>query len=347
MIVDLRSDTFSLPSSEMRDVIARAEVGDEYYGEDASVRRLEAACKDLTGKEDALFCTTGMLANQLAIASQTYPGDEVITEYGYHVNLYESGQYARFCQVVLNARETADGVLRVSDVERAIVSKPRELTYSQVALVALENTISSRQGKIYPLQELENIRLFTRQRAIRMHLDGARLWNAHVRTKIPLTAYAQQTDTLSISFSKGLGAPIGSVLLGPADAIERARRLRVWHGSGFHQIGFCAEAARFSLTRQLERLEEDHRLTALLANLLAGEPTLGVRSEAIETNIIHLDFRGRTTTAEEFRILCEENGVLAFTVPINCLRLVVCRNVDEDGIRAAAHTICCLSRRLA
>src|SRR5262245_37248767 len=126
MIVDLRSDTFTLPSPKMRVRIASAEVGDEYYGEDPSVRRLEEHCKALSGKEGALFCTTGMLANQLAIACQTSPGDEVVTEYGYHVHLYESGQYARFCQVVMNGRETEDGVLRASDIERAIASKPRE-----------------------------------------------------------------------------------------------------------------------------------------------------------------------------------------------------------------------------
>jgi len=331
----------------MRVRIASAEVGDEYYGEDPSVRRLEEHCKALSGKEGALFCTTGMLANQLAIACQTSPGDEVVTEYGYHVHLYESGQYARFCQVVMNGRETEDGVLRASDIERAIASKPRERTYCQVALASLENTISGRQGKVFPFDALRQACEFTRAHGIRLHLDGARLLNAHVRTKIPVASYAEQTDTLSISFSKCLGAPLGSILLGPADVIERARRLRVWHGSGFHQIGFYAEAAYFALTQQLGRLEEDHRLTSLLADLLAEEPLLGVRPDTVETNMVYLNFQGRSVSAEQFRRLCEENGVLAFTVPVNCLRLVVSRKVDEDGIRTAARIICRLSKRLS
>jgi len=344
--IDLRSDTFTLPSKLMRARIAEAEVGDDYYGEDPAVRRLEAHCRDLSGKEAAVFCTSGMLANQLAIASQTTPGDEIVTEQGYHVNLYESGQYARYCQIVLNPRETADGVLRPLDVEHAIVSKPRESMYAQVALVSLENTINSRQGKVFPYAELERMRAFTRERGIRLHLDGARLWNAHVRAGIPVSAYAAQTDTLSVCFSKCLGAPLGSVLMGDEDVIERARRLRIWHGSGFHQAGICAEAAMFALTHQLSRIEEDHRLTAILAGLLVEEPSLGVRPETVETNMIHLDFCGCSVAAERFQELCSENGILAFAVPGNRLRLVVSSRVDEADVRAAASTLCRLRRTL-
>ena len=149
MMIDLRSDTFTLTSAAMRKVMARAEEGDDYYGEDKSVNRLQDYCKELFHKEDALFTTTGMLANQLAVASQVAPGNEVVTEYSYHLNLYESAQHARFCNVVLNARQTQDGILGTAEIERAISSKPREAIYAQVELVAVENTVNSRQGKIF------------------------------------------------------------------------------------------------------------------------------------------------------------------------------------------------------
>jgi threonine aldolase len=163
-MIDLRSDTCTLPSPEMREHVIHAEVGDDYYGEDKSVNRLESYCRELFGKEAALFVTSGMLANQLAIITQVEPGNEVITEYNYHINLYESAQYAAFCRVVINGRETIDGVLRVEDVIRAIESKPRESAYAQATLVSIENTIGSRQGKIFPLEEIRALRAFTHSR---------------------------------------------------------------------------------------------------------------------------------------------------------------------------------------
>jgi threonine aldolase len=338
-MIDLRSDTFTLPSPAIRARIAHAEVGDDYYGEDGSALRIERHCCELFGKEAAVFCTSGMLANQLAIASQTTPGNELVTEYNYHVNLYESAQHAAFGNVVLNAHTTTDGVLRAEDVTRIIESKPREAAYAQVQLVSIENTIGSRQGKIFPLAEIGSLRTLTASLGIRLHLDGARLFNAHVATGTPLAAYARHVDTVSVCFSKGLGAPFGSMLLGDRQTIERARRLRVWHGSGFHQIGFYADAAYFALTTQLDQLHEDHRLTMLLAQMLSNVSELGIDPRAVETNMIFLDMTRLGIEPARFVDACRERGVLVLPFPPRFVRIVVCRNVDERGVRRAGEVL--------
>lgn len=338
-MIDLRSDTFSLPSPEMRNHIIDAEVGDDYYGEDKSVNRLEDYCKELFEKEDAIFTTTGMLANELAIVSQAARGNEVVTEYNYHINLYESAQHAAFSNIVLNGRETADGVLRVADVVRAVESKPREDTYAQVELVSIENTISSRQGKIFPLEEIRSLRAYTQECGIRLHMDGARLFNAHVATNIPLAFYAREVDTLTVCFSKGLGAPFGSMLLGPKDVIRKARRFRVHYGSGFHQIGIYAEAAYFALTRQLDRLAEDHQLARLLAEELASVPELGIDPEQVETNMVFVDLPILGVSAEEFVTRCQQEGLLLSAFPSRGVRMVISRNVVSHDIHEAAKII--------
>lgn len=337
-MIDLRSDTFTLPSPEMRSHISYAEVGDDYYGEDRSASRLESYCRELFCKEDAVFTTSGMLANLLAIVSQVSRGNEVVTEYNYHINLYESAQHASFCHVVLNGRETSDGVLRVADVERALDSKPRESTYSQVELVCIENTIASRQGKIFPFEEIQRLRNYTAEKGLRLHMDGARLFNAHVATGVPLEAYAKEVDTLGVCFSKGLGAPFGSIIMGPKDTIRRARRYRVWCGSGFHQIGIYAEAAYFALTRQLDRLAEDHRLTRLLAEKLAKHTDLGVDPDSVDTNIIYIQLPP-SINGDTFVKRCEERGLLIMQLLRGKIRLVVNRNVNEPDILKAASII--------
>lgn len=338
-MIDLRSDTFTVPTQAMRERMAFAEVGDDYYREDKSANRLEDYCKELFGKEGALFTTSGMLSNQLAVVSQVQRGNEVVTEYNYHINLYESAQHATFSQIVLNGRETADGVLRVPDVERAVASKPRESVYSQVELISIENTINHRQGKIFPFEELEKLRRYTRERGYLLHMDGARLFHSHVATGIPLSVYAGLVDTLNVCFSKGLGAPFGSMLLGPKETVEKARRLRVWYGSGFHQIGIYAEAAYFALTKHLPNLAEDHRLAKLMAEKLFRCTDLRIDPEAVETNMIFLDVRPLGLSVQEFEKKCGDKGLLVLGFPPDRIRLVISRNTNEKEILEAASII--------
>jgi threonine aldolase len=346
-MLDFRSDTGTLPSSALRLAMVDAEVGDDYYGEDPSVRRLEDVCRERFEKEAAVFTTTGMLANQLAISTQARRGHEVVTEYGYHVHLYESAQHAAYSQVVLNPCTTHDGVLRVADVARAIASKPREPIYAQVDLVSVENTIGSRAGRVFPIDELRALRAYTRERGIRLHLDGARLFHAHLATGVALAEYARQADTVSICFSKGLGAPLGSMLMGPRDSIEHARRLRVWHGSGFHKAGFCASAALFALTHQMDRLVEDHHLARLLAERLEAHGGFGVAARDVETNMVFLDASRWTADPASFQALCAEHGLRVSIVPPAWVRLVVCRDVDAGDVENAARILVRVAERLA
>lgn len=326
--------------------MAAARVGDDYYGEDPAVNRLEAYCRDLFGKEDALFVSSGMMANQLAIAAQVERGAEFITEYGYHIHLFESAQYAAFANVVLNPWHTPDGVLKPADVEDAIHSKPREKLYAQAQLVSIENTINSRQGKIFPLSVIRELRAFTREHGLLLHLDGARIFNAHVATGIPLREYACQVDTMTACFSKGLGAPFGSILLGTRETIERARRLRVRLGGGLHQSGIMAEGAFLALSTQLDSLAEDHRRAALLAQRLALYGDFGVRPAEIETNTIFLDFSNRGWSVGDFERRCYERGLGLFAFPGRRVRLMVSRGVDDAQIMRAAEIIWEVSNEL-
>ena len=336
-IIDLRSDTFSLASTGMRAAMAEAREGDDYYGEDPSVNRLQDYCRELFEVEAALFTTTGMLSNLLAVGAQTQPGDEVVTASDYHVNLYESAQHAAFNHVVLNARDTAEGILNAELVQQAIESKPRDAVYAQVRLVVLENTIANRQGRIFPYSEILRLGRFSAGRGIRAHLDGARLFNAHIATGVSLAEYARAVDTVSVCFSKGLGAPVGSMLLGTRDTIERARRLRMWHGSGFHQAGFCAEAAYYALTHQLSRIAEDHELARLLAERLAA--AFPIDPETVATNMVFLPIAGGLPAAKTFSERCREQGVLVYVCPPGFIRMVVCRNVSRADILRAAEVL--------
>lgn len=333
--IDFRSDTFSLPSEPMRQYIAKAPVGDDYYGEDPSACRLESYCSRMFGKEAGLFVTTGMLANQLAVAAQVDRGNEVVTEYGYHLHLFESAQYASLCHVLLNARSTADGVLRCADVEAAMRSKPREPMYAQVQLVAVENTIASRQGKVFPFDTLRELRAYTSAHGIALHLDGARVFNAHVASGVPLATYAAQADTVTVSFTKGLGAPFGAMLLGAKPVVDRARSLRMRYGSGYHQIGLCAAAAYYALTEQLTQLAEDHRVTRLLADALRrhGFP---VDADGVDTNMVFLDAAALDLDSIEAQVRCRRAGVLVSVIPPSFIRFVVCRNVGAESVDDAA-----------
>ena len=334
-MIDLRSDTFTLPSSAMRLTMQNAVVGDDYYQEDESVNKLQEYCKKLFGVEDALFTTTGMLSNRLAILSQTEPGDEIITEHDYHLNLFEGGATAALGGVVINAIHTSDGVIRLDDIKRAIFSKPREDIYAQVKLISLENTINSRQGKVYPFKELETISTFCRENNISLHLDGARLFNAHIATAIPLDMYAGLADTLNVCFSKGLGSPFGSMLMGSTEVIKKAKKLRIWLGSGFHQAGINAEACYYALTSQLDRLREDHRLTKLLAERLSFIPRLKLNLDEIETNMIFFDVSQYNITAKEFVEKCKVKGLLLCEWLPTVIRIVVHRDINEEDIERA------------
>ena len=194
-MINLRSDTVTQPSENIRLCMARAPVGDDAYGEDKSVNRLQDYCKELFGVEDALFTTSGMMSNRLALLTQTSPGDEIVLDYTYHINFFDSAAVASICHLVLNTRFTETGVLTAEDVDKALQSKPRYHYFSQLKLVSIENTINGWVGKIFPYDEIKRLHNYTKENGMFLHLDGARLFNAHVETGISLSDYAAHVDT--------------------------------------------------------------------------------------------------------------------------------------------------------
>ncbi len=333
--IDLRSDTTSRPSKKLVNDMMQAQVGDYAYGEDIEYLKLIEYCKELFEVEDALYTTSGMLANRLAFLSQTSPGDEVVTEYGYHVNFFDSGAMARICNVVVNTVNTEDGILRIEDIVNAIGTKQRYKLFSQVKLVSIENSINSRQGRIFPFEVQKELYAFLKNEGIKLHLDGARIFNAHVETKISLKEYAKYSDTLSFCTSKGLGAPFGSVLLGSKETIEKAQRFLVWLGSGYHQIGFNARASKYALENHLERLKIDNNLAKKLEEKISNLPLIKIINK-VETNIVGFDITRLGISSEDFLTRCESRGLLLFPWLDYQIRAVVCLDVNEEDVHIAS-----------
>lgn len=330
-MIDLRSDTTTLPSDPLRKAFASAHVGDDAYGEDKSVKELTQYCRDLFGVEDALFTTSGMLSNRLAVLSQTSRGDEVITDYSYHINFFDSAAFASVCQVVLNTCYSKDGILRGDQIAQAINSKPRYYIFAQPKLVSIENTINGWIGKVFPFEDLKKLRIFTEQNGLSLHMDGARLFNAHIKTDIPLSDYAQQVDTLSVCFAKGLGAPFGSMLMGKKDIIHEARKHKAWLGSGFHQVGFNAAAALYALKNNLSRLQEDHEKAEALTALLKNIEEIDLHPNSGETNMIQFKLRD-SINPEIFMESTNTQGLLLFPWLPSIFRAVVHLNITSKDI---------------
>lgn len=330
-IINLRSDTTTMPTKALIEDMCKAEVGDYAYGEDKAYNELIDYCKNLFKVEDAIFVTSGMLANRLAIMAQAEPGDEVLTDYNYHINFFDSAATAKICGVVLNCIHSKDGILTVDHIKQAINSKPRYKTFAQVKLVTIENTINSGQGKIFPITTQKDLYQYLKENNINLHLDGARIFNSHVATNIALSDYAKYTDTLSFCFSKGLGAPFGSMLLGKKDVIEKAKKYQTWLGSGYHQIGFQAQAALYCIKNHISRLNEDHLLAKLLFKKLSNIEGIMMLNEAI-TNIVSFDISALQASNDEFLDECAKSGVLLFPWLNNQIRAVVHLGITEVDI---------------
>jgi len=338
-MIDLRSDTVTQPCEDMRAYMAKAPVGDDAYGEDKSVNLLQDYCKDLFGKENALFVTSGMMANRLAFLTQTSPGDEVVTEASYHVNFFDSAPMAAFTGVVMNPCRTGDGILRTSDVEKAVFSKQRYDYFAQTKLISIENSINGRVGKIFPFEEMKSLYEFSQKQKISLHLDGARLFNSHVITNIPLKTYASYTDTISVCFSKGLGAPYGSMLMGTNESIQRAKKFRLWLGGGVHQTGMLAAGAYYAITHNLERLKEDHQLAVYFSKKLKDIEEIQLNGEGIETNMVQFSLKTCQLKADIFMEKCAQRGLHFFPWLPNVIRAVVHRHINQEALDEATEII--------
>jgi threonine aldolase len=332
-MIDLRSDTVTKPSAGMREAIARAEVGDDVFGEDPTVNRLQEVAARLLGKEAALFVPSGTMANQLAVHLHTNPGDEMIVEAGSHVVRYESGAAAGLSGVQTCWVPGIRGILEPEQIEAAI--RPSDYHNPPTTLISLENTHNRGGGSIYPLPTILSIRKIAEARGIAMHLDGARLFNAVVAAGIPAAEYAQSFETVSFCLSKGLGAPVGSLICSDAGRIGKLRRLRKMFGGGMRQAGIIAAAGLYALEHNIQRLAEDHRHAKQLAGGLVGLPGVWITPEHVETNIVVFDIHETARTAADVLGRLKAEGLLLVAFGPTTLRAVTHLDISTSQIEQA------------
>ncbi len=336
-IVDLRSDTVTRPTPGMRAAIAAAEVGDDVTREDPSVNRLEERVAQLLGKEAALFVPSGTMSNQICIRVHTQPGDEMLCEEGCHVYFYEAGGPAVLSGVMCHTFRGDYGVLDVSQLEGHV--RPANDHFVRTRLVSLENTHNRGGGRIYPLEKIRAIRAWTKRHNLALHLDGARLWNAVAATGIPARTWAEQFDSVSVCFSKGLGAPVGSALAGAADFVARARRVRKLFGGGMRQAGILAAAVLYALDHHVNRLTDDHRNARLIGQAVADTPGLRLDPPDVHTNIVWIEVDPELGTSQQVATRLKEHGVLVSPATPTRIRCVTHLDVSAALAERAADAI--------
>jgi threonine aldolase len=328
--IDLRSDTVTRPTPGMRAAIQAAEVGDDVFGDDPTVLRLQERVAALLGKEAALFVPSGTMSNQIAVKVHTHPGDELLCAPNCHIYLYEAGGPAVLSGVTCRTVEGDGGILDRLDLVNKV--RPDDQHHVRTRLVCLENTHNRGGGRVYRLEKIEAISAWAREHGLAMHLDGARLWNAIVATGISAAEWARPFDTVSVCFSKGLGAPVGSALVGPSDLIERGLRVRKLFGGAMRQAGILAAAALYALDQHVERLAEDHRHARILADAIADTPGLRLEPEEVETNLVWFESGPELAPAWEIGAALRERGVLVHVGGPNTLR--ACTHLDVSAAQA-------------
>lgn len=331
--IDLRSDTITRPTPSMRRAMAEAPVGDDVFNEDPTVIKLQSMVAEMLGKEDSLFLPSGTMANQVAIRTHTWPSDEVIVEAGSHTVNSEVGAAAALSGVQFRTIQGRRGIVTAEQVKEAI--RPPDIHHPVSRLICLENTHNRGGGSIFPLEEMERIREVADLHGIFMHLDGARLLNACVATGIPPKEYAKFFDSVSLCLSKGLGAPVGSLLAGSREFIQRARRVRKMFGGGMRQVGILAAAGIYALENHVERLADDHKNAASLAQALASMPGIDLDPSEVQTNIVIFDISPSGMDPSEAVRRLRDAGVLVLPFGPTHLRAVTHLDVDEDDISAA------------
>jgi threonine aldolase len=328
--IDLRSDTVTKPTAAMRRAMAAAEVGDDVYGEDPTVNALQERVARMLGKEKALLVPSGTMANQLAIKSHSQPGDEVILEATSHPYNFEGGAGAVLSGVQFNCLKGRRGILEPSQILEGL--RPLDHHYPVSRLVCLENTHNRGGGSIYPLKTLKEIYRLAKASGLLVHLDGARLWNASIASGIKPGAYAQWADSVSVCLSKGLGAPVGSLVAGSGPFIDRVHRFRKMFGGGMRQAGILAAAGLYALDHNLERLQEDHRKARQLAEGLAGFKGIIVDPDQVETNIVIFEVPG-DRSAPQLAEVMKKKGILIHAFAKDRVRLVTHLDVSMDAIK--------------
>jgi threonine aldolase len=329
-IIDLRSDTVTRPTPGMRAAMQAAEVGDDVFGEDPTVNRLEERVARLLQQEAALFVPSGTMSNQIAVQAHTHPGDELLCDVQCHIYNSEAGGPAALSGVTCRTLPGDHGILDLKHLDGKV--RPINEHLVRTRLVCLENTHNAGGGTIYPIATMQAIRNWTKQHGLALHLDGARLWNAAVATSLPPGTWGGLVDSVSVCFSKGLGAPVGSTLVGSREFITRARYIRKRFGGGMRQAGILAAAALYALDHHVDRLAEDHRNARLIAQAIRDTPGFALDPPEVQTNLIWFTIDPRAGTARDVVNALKEQGVLVSATGTHRLR--ACTHLDVSAAQA-------------
>ena len=327
-MIDLRSDTLTRPSEGMRQAMARAEVGDDVYGEDPTVQHLEERVAGLFGHEAALFMPTGSMANVLAVRSLVAPGQEVLCESRAHIARAELGAHGAYSGVTMRTWIHERGQIDLAMIQ-TLFAPDMGPFFVPTAAISVENTHNFAGGAVLPIGDLRDLREFATGAGARVHMDGARIWNAHIATGVPLAEYGAVADVLAVCLSKGLGAPVGSLLVGTADTVAEARIWRKRMGGGMRQVGILAAAGIYALDHHLDRLADDHTHARLLAEACGVDPA------TVDTNIVVVP----RSDATDFVAAARAAGVLVSTVGPTTVRLVTHLDVGHDDAAKAAEVL--------
>lgn len=335
-LVDLRSDTFTLPDECMRKAIYEAEVGNSVYGEDSSVNRLEQTIVDYFGVEAAVFLPSATMAGQIAFKVHTRPGDVIIIEEYGHGYYFESGSMGLISGALPRLIKGERGIIKPEQLQPAI--EHMELDRGRAALAVLENTTNMGGGAVYPPDMLKDLFAVSKKEQLPLHVDGARIWNAIVACGADPKDLVPPGGSMSVCFTKGLGAPVGALLLGEQDFIDAAREVQAMLGGCMRQVGFMAAAAQYGFEHNFARLEEDHANAQYIAGAIAGNPSLEVNPEHVETNILYFNVTAGVERAGQLIAELEQANVKAWSLG-SLIRLVTSLNVDRSGCEHAAAMI--------
>jgi threonine aldolase len=336
-LVDLRSDTVTKPTPEMRRAMFEAEVGDDVYAEDPTINRLEQRAAEVFGREAAIFVPTGSMGNQIALKIHTKPGQEIICDERGHIYNYEMAMLAHFSGCVARTIAGENGILTWEQVKRKI--SPKTYYMAQTGLIELENTHNMAGGTVYPQEVADEICENAHEQGIPVHLDGARVFNASVALGKPVAEVTKNYDSVMFCLSKGLGAPVGSMLVGSKKFIEMARIYRKALGGGMRQAGILAAAGMIALEKMPERLREDHANAKFLAQGLAEIPGIKIDAAKVQTNILIFDISGTGMKSDEFTRKLGERQVLAGGVNPELVRFVTHMDVDRSGCERALEVV--------
>ncbi|MBM4070514.1 MAG: low-specificity L-threonine aldolase [Planctomycetes bacterium] len=336
-MIDLRSDTLTRPTPGMRAAMAAAEVGDDVFNEDPTVNRLQERVAALLGKEAAMFVPSGTMSNQICVRAHTQPGDELLCEATCHIYQYEQGGAAVLSGVTCRTLEGDYGIIDLSQLDDKI--RPCNEHLVRTRLVCLENTHNRGGGRIYPMEKIEAISSWARQNGLAMHLDGARLWNAVVASGVPASEWARHFDSVSVCFSKGLGAPVGSALAGPKEFMARARRIRKLFGGGMRQVGILAAAALYALDNHIERMADDHANARVIAQGIADTPGLRLTPPEVETNLVWFEVDPELGTSQDVAATLKQRGIRIHPAGKHVMRAVAHLDVSAAQAERTAETI--------